>query len=331
MDEAATRSLQTQQVSTTHILEALQTLPVQPSPAGRGKRHQPLTMLWAIGTARQGQPRLSRWPDARPKIEELIRDFGHATDRSNAYLPFLALAGTGLWELTATPPKGLESSARRQWLNNANPAVCGGLAHPVYDLMAGSGETAAEAVGVLLDTYLGDMTPTDLLKVLQATGLQDLVGHADDSGLKATHAPHPRSRDAGRLADAALRCAIESHAVRRARNHYHGQGYEVTELGKPYDLRAVKDGVELHVEVKGSTMSADGVELTTNEVRHASENRTDLYVVDQIQWEVKSDGTVSTTGGRVRHWPGWRPAAADLSPTRYRYRLSAAHSTGETT
>lgn len=51
--------------------------------------------------------------------------------------------------------------------------------------------------------------------------------------------------------------------------HYHDQGYELTEVGKPYDLRALKDGDELHVEVKGSSQPADDVELTINEVRHA--------------------------------------------------------------
>jgi hypothetical protein len=126
---------------------------------------------------------------------------------------------------------------------------------------------------------------------------------------------------AGRITDVALRIAIESHAVRQAKDYYREQGYDVTEVGKPYHLHAVKDDDELHVEVKGSTLSADDVELTINEVRHAHDIRTDLYVVDQIQWEVQADGTISTAGGRERRWPDWRPAEVDLTPTRYRYQL----------
>lgn len=85
-------------VTTEEVLDAVRTLRVQEGADGRAKRHQPLTLLWAIGRARQGAGRLAGWPVARAKIDELIREFGHATDRSNAYLPFLALAGTDLWE-----------------------------------------------------------------------------------------------------------------------------------------------------------------------------------------------------------------------------------------
>ena len=51
------------------------------------------------------------------------------------------------------------------------------------------------------------------------------------------------------------------------------------------DRLAVKEDEELHVEVKGSTQTADNVELTRNEVLHAHEIRTDLYVVDCIDWD----------------------------------------------
>lgn len=68
-------------------------------------------------------------------------------------------------------------------------------------------------------------------------------------------------------------------------------------------------------------MSADEVELTINEIRHAHAIRTDLYVVDQIRWAAQADGTIKTDGGRERHWPGWQPAEADLTATRFRYQL----------
>jgi hypothetical protein len=68
-------------------------------------------------------------------------------------------------------------------------------------------------------------------------------------------------------------------------------------------------------------MSVDDVELTINEVRHAREIPTDLYVVDQIRLERLNDVTIRTSGGRVRHWPNWAPADGSLSPTRYQYQL----------
>ena len=126
---------------------------------------------------------------------------------------------------------------------------------------------------------------------------------------------------AGRFADAEMRVAVEMHAVRLASVYYESQDYEVTEVGKPYDLRAVKGSEELHVEVKGSTISVVDVELTINEVHHARDIRTDLYVVDQIRVERQDDGRIRTSGGRVRHWPNWSPADMALSPTQYRYQL----------
>ena len=61
--------------------------------------------------------------------------------------------------------------------------------------------------------------------------------------------------------------------------------------------------------------------LTINEVRHAREISTDLYVVDHIRLERLDDGTIRTSGGRIRPWPNWAPNDASLSPTRYRYQL----------
>jgi hypothetical protein len=149
------------------------------------------------------------------------------------------------------------------------------------------------------------------------SGTTGPADQSDASGRSEVWRPH----SAGRFADAEMRVAVESHAVKLASDYYREQGYEVTEVGKPYDLLAVKGGEELHVEVKGSTMSVDDVELTINEVRHAREISTDLYVVDHIRLERLNDGTILTSGGRIRHWPNWAPADASLSPTRYRYQL----------
>ena len=125
------------------------------------------------------------------------------------------------------------------------------------DLFAESAEAATEATLFLLDTYFDDMTPAQSLQVLKATGLSDILGHPGDSESPATPHSLRRSRKggAGRLADTALRIAIERHAVHLAVQHYRGMDYIVTEVGKPYDLRAVKEDEELHVEVKGSTRS----------------------------------------------------------------------------
>lgn len=306
------------------VLEALRRLRLQHGPDDLAKRHQPLTLLWAIGRARQGQPRLIPWPEARAGVGQLIDDHGRATDRRNPHLPFLALSDSGLWELTEHPPRGLASNRRLRWLNNTKPIVRGGLTEQVSRLFAVSEDAAVQAVGALLTDHF-DTEEWD--GILTATGLTNLASALRSSPARPSSRRPGRS---GRIADAVLRAAIEQHAVGWAMNHYRGLGYEVQDVGsvESYDMRAIRGGDELHVEVKGSISAIDYVQLTVNEVEHARGERTDLVVVDQIQWERLADDTIRTSGGDFRLWPNWQPADTDLRPDRFRYRLPPVEPTG---
>jgi hypothetical protein len=311
------------QATIGEVLGALRGLRLQHGPDDLAKRHQPLTLLWAIGRARQRRPRLIPWPEARARIGQLIQDHGRATDRRNPHLPFLALPGSGLWELTAHPPRGLTSNARLRWLNNTKPIVRGGLTEPVFDLLAASEDATVQAVGVLLADHF-DIEEWD--GVLTAVGLMSLA-----NALRTSPA-RPRVRRpgrSGRIADAVLRAAIEQHAVDWAMNHYRGLGYKVSDVGsvESYDVLAVRGGDELHIEVKGSISAVDYVQLTVNEVEHARSRRTDLVVVDQIEWERLADDTIRTSGGCFRLWVKWQPADPDLRADRFQYRLPKGEAT----
>lgn len=148
----------------------------------------------------------------------------------------------------------------------------------------------------------------------------------------APEAPSDRSRTAragrgqGYLADAEKRTALEHHAVRMAIEHYRAIGaIEIEELGKPYDLRVTLNGIERHVEVKGSVgEELDSVQLTQGEVDHARTYQpTDLFVVDGISASLGADGAVITSGGAVRIWLDWMPSDRALRPTHLRYTLPA--------
>jgi hypothetical protein len=164
--------------------------------------------------------------------------------------------------------------------------------------------------------------PVALLDVLpelaEALPAADQSKHAEPP--RRTH-QHP-ARTA-RQNDVRLRQAVEQHAVRLARDHYLELGaIDVVELGKPYDLIVHGLGPVRHVEVKGSTMVLSAVELTVNEVAHASNHQpTDLFVVDRIEAVEQADGTYVTSGGLSRIWRDWAPAEMHLSPTRYAYAL----------
>lgn len=132
----------------------------------------------------------------------------------------------------------------------------------------------------------------------------------------------PRGR-VTRIQDPVLRSAIENHAVDVAIEHYDDLGgSDFVKLGKPYDIRLTLDGGDRHVEVKGSSLQIDTVELTINEVTHAETFQpTDLVVVDGIEWERGPDGEVKTYGGRLRKWSDWEPHTTDLAPRKFAYTL----------
>jgi hypothetical protein len=145
------------------------------------------------------------------------------------------------------------------------------------------------------------------------------------------HQPQPispgqktRSRGSGYIADPVLKRALERHAVKRAAALYNG--YNVQDVGDKlsYDLHVVTGSEEVHVEVKGSSGTADTVELTKNEVYHAHGSTTHLVVVDQIKWSRLPSGEIATRGGRVRRWTSWAPQKEHLEAIRYRYRLPNA-------
>lgn len=128
----------------------------------------------------------------------------------------------------------------------------------------------------------------------------------------------------GYLSDAEKRIALERHSVQMAISHYRDAGAtEIEELGKPYDLKVVLNGLERHVEVKGSIgVDLESVQLTQGEVEHARRYQpTDLFVVDGIEAARDQNGKIVTSGGRVRHWTGWLPEAGALRPTHLRYLL----------
>jgi hypothetical protein len=181
--------------------------------------------------------------------------------------------------------------------------------------------------------------PAELLAVLPTIDEAEVLAHrsSPDTSVpeeeEVTEDSQPEGKTAPRggvtrIQDPELRSAIENHAVDVAIEHYEELGgTDFVKLGKPYDVRLSLDGDERHVEVKGSSMRIDTVDLTINEVAHAEAFQpTDLVVVDNIEWEREADGGVSTYGGRLRKWSDWEPDDGDLAPRRFAYSLPSAES-----
>lgn len=138
-------------------------------------------------------------------------------------------------------------------------------------------------------------------------------------------------QDAGRLADPAVRRAVELRAVDLAKAHYETLGFDVQEMGKPFDLLctpgplAALGSPVVHVEVKGSVSAADSVHLTKNEIADARQPgkdwRSDLYVVSQIELIQDGAGAWSGIGGLPEVHVDWSPDDDDLTATDFVYRL----------
>lgn len=134
----------------------------------------------------------------------------------------------------------------------------------------------------------------------------------------------PRGRTT-RAQDPKLRTAVERRSLDVAREYYENElnAPDYEEIGAPYDIRVVVAGVERHCEVKGSSLLVQTVELTINEVAHATDHPAmDLIVVDGIE-PVRDRETGEVTGargGRRRVWVGWSPTTG-LRPTKFAYDL----------
>jgi hypothetical protein len=129
----------------------------------------------------------------------------------------------------------------------------------------------------------------------------------------------------GFINDAQLRKAIEDRAMEVALEYYRSRFslVEDTSRSQPYDVRAAAEGLEIRVEVKGSTGTGTEILLTAGEVANARGDRwrTDLFLVTNIQATPTPSGP-QARGGDVRVIEGWKPLDEHLSPTVFRYRVS---------
>lgn len=163
----------------------------------------------------------------------------------------------------------------------------------------------------------------ELAVVRSEPGGDITVEEAEDAGPKKRSVPKGRLT---RIQDPELRSAIENRAVDLAIEHYEALGAtDIVKLGKPYDIKLILDAAERHVEVKGSSLSIETVELTSNEVMHAADFQpTDLIVVDGIEWKRDATGKIATSGGALRIWSDWTPEDAALTATKFAYLLPNA-------
>ncbi|WP_225625572.1 YDG/SRA domain-containing protein [Streptomyces werraensis] len=151
------------QDSVEELCAAVEALRVDQS-TGLPARHQPITLLWGLGRAAAGRPRLVPWADARTDLRRLLSKYGRpGSDPSPAY-PFVALSRSGLWELDGVIGEVPQARGSRlqPWLTAQNPR--GGLREEVYTLMATDPTARQRVVDALLLRFFDNEDPSLLLQ-----------------------------------------------------------------------------------------------------------------------------------------------------------------------
>jgi 5-methylcytosine-specific restriction protein A len=144
---------------------------------GHPASYQPITLLWAIGRALRGDPRIAPWAETERSLQAVLERHSRPGERTRPDYPIAALFHAGLWELrgyTGPVPAAHGDVGLRHWFSTNQPAS--GLAAPADELLRRSGQARAEVAATIVDTYLGDQDCTALLADL---GLSDQQLTAD--------------------------------------------------------------------------------------------------------------------------------------------------------
>lgn len=265
-----------------------------------------------------GEPAIVGWSEAEGPLETI--DWAWQARGTSGRARGEATRGEA-WRMPLRRFTSLEPPITREMINGRRreilavlEAVAGRAAGAPYAPFQNYGGTELRAQQGYLTKF-----PAALVDLLFA---RTQVGEPE-TGPVAT--PRP-ARGQGYMSSAAKRSALEEHSVQLAIEYYRARGaVDIEVRGKPYDLRLFQDGIERHIEVKGSVgVGIEGVQLTQGEVDHANTfAATDLFVVDEIVLAVDPDDEtkVSADGGRIRVWSDWNPDDRSLRPTHLRYRL----------
>ena len=194
--------------------------------SGKPALYQPITLLWAIGRASRGEPRMESWDTTRRQVAELLERHGQGA-RPRADYPVAALRRAGLWELDVAGeqlPNAHGDAELRRWFETRQPR--NGLASSAYELLRTARKARVSAVGAILDAFFSE---TDFVALLEDVGLSDtgisaLTGEdlAPESPLEEAYrrlcglADRYRERGAGRRSTRNVNVLLRSAAARRA-------------------------------------------------------------------------------------------------------------------
>jgi 5-methylcytosine-specific restriction enzyme A len=198
--------------------------------SGQPALYQPITLLWAIGRARRGEPRLLDWQTTRLQVGELLERYGFLGERVRPDYPVAALCNAGIWELhrDAGPVPAAQGDAElERWFDRHAPV--NGFTAAVYELFRVSSPVRVAAVRAILEKFFQGSNYLALLEDvgLTDTGIAAEIGDPDDqwivrSPLEDAYrrlcglAYRDRQRNDGKRVSRTSEKLIRSEAARRA-------------------------------------------------------------------------------------------------------------------
>ncbi|MEV0584003.1 HNH endonuclease [Nonomuraea sp. NPDC050310] len=203
------------------------------------RRHQPLTLLWALGRAAQGQPRLETWARTSAEISALIEKFGHADDRPNPEFPVLKLFHDGLWQLDESDVPAASTSTAQRWMRDHAPI--GGLRPWVHTIVTQHADVRAQLVLCLLEKYFQG---ADYDSLLTAVGLLS-TSDAEVSLANGSRTPHRRQSTTMRV----IRDSVLAQQIKDLHGHHcqicgvrlrlpngsYAEGAHIRPVGQPHN------------------------------------------------------------------------------------------------
>lgn len=144
---------------------------------GRPMLKQAVVLVWAIGRAVRGRPRLLPWTETREELLPLLQKFKRdgESSRPNPAHPVAALYQAGLWDLQGFA--GAVPNAHghlEDWFASRQPT--GGLPTACHDLVRTSVATRLEVLDALQEKF--ELSPEEYEELLAAAGIDDETGPA---------------------------------------------------------------------------------------------------------------------------------------------------------
>ncbi|NEV90132.1 HNH endonuclease [Streptomyces tendae] len=156
--------------------------------------HRPVLLLWAIGQAVAGAPRMQTWSAIRDAVAPLMKKYAQVDDGADGTrYPFWALVRDDLWTVEPVEGLSLTSRGRRPTLESLNQVdPSGGLRDDDYALLRSHPDVAAGAAAGLLLRYFYPL-PSG---VLEDFGLHNLLAGRWADALRPQLGESFKDRDA---------------------------------------------------------------------------------------------------------------------------------------